>query len=163
MTKTATASPVTINPELDLVIDRVLEVSPELVWKAWTDPELLKQWFAPRPWTITECAIDLRPGGLLKFTMRSPEGQEFPNASCVLEAVPNERLVFTDTLSEGYRPSEKPFFSAVVEIIPEGKHTRYRAIALHGNPETRKQHEEMGFHEGWNATIDQMVELIKSF
>lgn len=151
-----------IDPKLDLVLERHADVSPELVWKAWTHPEHLKKWFAPSPWTISECEIDLRPGGQLKFVMRSPEGQLFPNVGCYLEVVPNQRLVWTDALLPGYRPSAEPFFTAAVLLEPDGKGgTNYTAIALHRDEESRKKHEGMGFHEGWGQVYDQMVEFIK--
>ncbi len=150
-----------INPELDLVIERVVPVSPELVWKAWTHPEHVKQWFAPAPWSISSCEIDLRPGGAFNTVMLSPEGQEFPNSGCYLEIVPHQRLVFTDALKPGFRPSEQPFFTAALLLEPHEKGTKYTAIAIHKSPEGRKQHEDMGFFEGWGQVIDQMVEFAK--
>lgn len=151
-----------IDPNLDLVLERDLDVPVELVWKAWTTPEHLRQWFVPKPWTITACEIDLRPGGVMSSTMRSPEGQEFPNIGCYLEVVPNERLVWTDTLLPGYRPAPKPFFTAALLLEPTATGTRYTAIAIHGNEETRKSHEEMGFHDGWGTVVSQMVDYIKA-
>jgi uncharacterized protein YndB with AHSA1/START domain len=148
--------------KFDLVLERDIDVPVELVWKAWTTPEHLKHWFVPRPWTITNVEMDLRPGGAFCTTMRSPEGQEFPNRGCVLEVVPNKRLVFTDTLLPGFRPSPKPFFSAALLLAPNGKGTRYTAVAIHGDEETRKRHEEMGFHDGWGTVATQMVEFIKA-
>ena len=53
----------TPDPSLDLLLERVVDVPVELVWKAWTTPDLIKQWFAPRPWTTPECKIDLRQIG----------------------------------------------------------------------------------------------------
>lgn len=156
------SSPIKINPELDLVLERDIDVPVELVWKAWTTPEHMKEWFVPKPWTIAHCEIDVRPGGTMSFTMRSPEGQEFPNNGCYLEVVENRRLVTTDTLMAGYRPSANPFFSAVIEMEPKGTGTRYRAIAIHGNADTRKKHEEMGFHDGWGTVLTQMVDYIKA-
>lgn len=153
---------ITPDPTLDLVLERTIDVSPDLVWKAWTQPEHVKHWFAPAPWTITDCEIDLRPGGIFRSVMRSPEGEEFPNAGCFLEIVPNERLVWTDALLPGYRPSENPFFTAVVTIQPEGAGTRYKAIAIHRDEAGRKQHEEMGFHEGWGQVLDQLVAYAKT-
>lgn len=150
------------DPKLDLVLERELDVPVELVWKAWTTPEHIRQWFVPKPWTITSCEIDLRPGGIFATTMRSPEGEEFPNAGCYLEVVPNERMIWTDTLLAGYRPSPKPFFTAALLLEPTATGTRYTAIAIHGNEETRKNHEEMGFHDGWGAVVTQMVDYIKA-
>lgn len=151
-----------IDPKLDLVLEREIDVPVELVWKAWTTPEHLKNWFVPKPWSVTACEIDLRPGGVFATTMRSPEGQEFPNIGCYLEIVPNNRLVFTDALLPGFRPAAKPFFSAVLEMEAIATGTRYRAIAIHGTEASRITHEEMGFHHGWNTVVDQMVEAIKA-
>lgn len=150
------------DPKRDLVLERVVDVPPELVWKAWTRPEHLKEWFVPRPWSIAEVEIDLRPGGVFRVAMRDPEGEVQPNApGCYLEVVENRRLVWTDALGPGYRPSAEPFFTAVITMEPEGAGTRYVARAIHGNPENRDKHEEMGFYDGWGTVLDQMVEYVK--
>ena len=126
------------DPRLDLVLERVVDVTPELVWAAWTRPEHVRKWFTPAPWTVTDCEIDLRPGGIFRTVMRSPEGKELPNVGCFLEIVPNRRLVWTDALLPGYRPSGKPFFTAVISLEPQGNGTRYTAVAetLRVNPTT---------------------------
>ena len=151
------------DPRLDLVLERHADVPPAKVWKAWTTPESLVKWFAPRPWTITECDVDLRPGGHLRFVMRSPDGQLYPNVGCYLEVVPNQRLVWTDALLPGYRPAPEPFFTAVVLMESDGKGgTNYTAIAIHRDEDGRKKHEAMGFHEGWSQVFDQMIQEIKA-
>ncbi|MDR3376015.1 MAG: SRPBCC family protein [Ancalomicrobiaceae bacterium] len=151
-----------INPELDLVLERVVDVAPRLVWAAWTKPELIKQWFCPRPWMVTDCRIDLRPGGEFYTLMQGPDGQSFPMDGCILDVVEGERLVLTDTLTAGYRPAEKPFFSSIVQFIPEGAGTRYIATAIHGTAATRQSHIDMGFHQGWGTALDQLVELART-
>lgn len=157
-----TSSVIKIDPALDLVLEREIDVPVELVWKAWTTPDHLRHWFAPKPWSITSCDLDLRPGGEIKFVMRSPDGNEFPNTQCYLEVTPFERLIVTDTLQGGYRPSARPFFTAVIELNRNGSGTRYKAVAIHGNAESRKQHEEMGFQTGWGTVLTQMVDYIKT-
>jgi uncharacterized protein YndB with AHSA1/START domain len=152
----------TIDPDLDLVLERDIDVPVGLVWEAWTTPAHVKNWFVPKPWTITSCEIDLRPGGAFNTVMRSPDGQEFPNRGCYLDIVANERMVWTDTLLSGYRPSPKPFFTAALLLSPTDEGTHYRAIAIHGNPDTRKQHEEMGFYDGWGTVLTQLVDYIKA-
>lgn len=147
----------TPDPELDLVLERVVDVPRELVWAAWTQPEHLKVWFTPRPWTVSDCRLDLRPGGGFWTTMRSPEGQDFPMAGCYLEVVPCERLVWTDALLPGYRPAEKPFITAIITLEPAGKGTRYKAVVLHHDLAAVKRHLEMGFHHGWGTALDQLV------
>jgi len=154
--------PVDHDPERDLVPERVVDVPPELVWEAWTRSEHLEQWFVPRPWSIAEVEIDLRPGGVFRVAMRNPEGEILPNApGCYLEVVENRRLAWTDALGPGYRPSAEPFFTAVITMEPEGPGTRYVARAIHGNPDDRKKHEEMGFHDGWGTVLDQLVQHVK--
>ena len=157
-----TSSPLQIDPQRDLVLERVIDVPRELVWAAWTKPEHLSQWFTPRPWTVAECEIDLCPGGMFKTVMRSPEGGLFPNIGCYLEVVPNERLVWTDALLPGYRPAEKPFITAILTLQSEGSGTRYTATALHRDAAERQRHEEMGFYGGWSTALDQLVAHVKA-
>lgn len=149
------------DPRLDLVLERVIDVPPELVWAAWTRPEQLKAWFTPRPWTTVDCEIDLRPGGIFRTVMRSPEGEDHPSVGCYLEVVENERLVWTDTLGPRWRPAEEPFMTAVITLEPHGGGTRYTAIAMHRDEAGRSKHEEMGFHEGWGQALDQLVAHVK--
>ena len=150
-----------LDPERDLVLERVIDVPPEHVWAVWTRPELLKRWFCPAPWQVVDCEIDLRPGGIFRTVMRGPDGEESDSAGCWLEVVENERLVFTDALGPGFRPALEAFFSAEIRLTPEKTGTRYVAIARHATPEACKQHAEMGFHEGWGRALDQLVELAK--
>ena len=157
----------TPDPALDLVLERTLELTPAEVWKAWTTPELLMPWFCPTPWSVSECQIDLKPGGLFSTVMRSPEGQAFPNHGCYLEVVPERRLTWTDALGAGFRPTPHgphlPFrFTARLELEPRGAGTLYRATAMHADEESRKKHEEMGFHQGWGIVCDQLVAFMKA-
>jgi uncharacterized protein YndB with AHSA1/START domain len=89
------------DPRLDLVLERVVDVAPELVWAAWTVPEHIKKWFTPAPWKTVDCEIDLRPGGIFRTVMRSPEGQDITNVGCFLEIVANRKLIWTVALQPG--------------------------------------------------------------
>lgn len=157
----------TIDPKLDLALERVVDVPVHLVWEAWTKPEHLKKWFCPRPWMTTECEIDLRPGGTFRTVMRGPEGQEIDNPGCYLEVIENKKLVFTSALLPGYRPIEKAagcgglLFTAIILMEAQGTKTKYKAIAVHGTEASKATHEQMGFHEGWNTVLDQMIDWIK--
>lgn len=151
-----------LDPKLDLVLERVVDVPPALVWEAWTKPEHLRHWFTPKPWTVAHCEVDLRPGGTFRTVMRGPDGEEHDVAGCYLEIVPQQRLIWTDALLPGYRPSANPFFTAIVEFEPSGKGTRYTATAIHRDEDGRKKHEEMGFHQGWGTVLDQLVEYAKA-
>lgn len=150
-----------LDPELDLLLERYVELPPEAIWAAWTTPELYKEWFCPRPWTVAEAELDLRPGGGGRTVMRPPEGEDHISFGCYLEVVPNRRLIFTDAMTAGYRPAAKPFMTGIIDLVPEGTGTRYRAIARHADAATREQHEAMGFHQGWSIALDQLIELMK--
>lgn len=152
-----------INPALDLMLERVVDVRPELVWRAWTEPAHLVKWFTPAPWSTVACEIDLRPGGIFSTTMRSPEGEvQAPGVGCYLEVVKERRLVWTDALGPGYRPHGSAFMTAKILLAPHGTHgTRYTAIAMHADEAARKRHEEMGFHFGWGKALEQLVEHAK--
>ena len=148
------------DPKLDLVLERILDVPPETVWRAWTEPPLLKKWFCPRPWMAAECEIDLRPGGTFHTVLPGPDGTTLDNPGCYLEVVPNRRLVFTTALGPGYRPQDHYIpFTAIITLEPKGKGTRYHVLARHKDEATAKQHVEMGFHEGSSEALDQLVEM----
>lgn len=151
---------------LDLVLQRVVDVPPHLVWRAWTEPEHLKPWFCPAPWRAVEAEIDLRPAGIFRTVMRGPAGEEFGGAGCYLEVVPNRRLVWTSALGPGYRPSQGypgvPHFTAIITIEPHGNGAKYTALAMHGDEDSRNKHAEMGFTEGWGKALDQLVVYAKT-
>lgn len=159
------------NLSLDLSFTRIIDVPKELVWRAWTEPALLLPWFCPLPWKTTDAEIDLRPGGIFRTTMVSPEGQQFPNSGCFLQVVPNAKLVWTNALLPGFRPSPPSatcgdasvnfLFTAMVEMEDHANGTRYTATALHADEAGSKQHAAMGFEAGWGAALDQLVAMVK--
>lgn len=151
-----------LNPlsDRELVITREIDAPPADVYAAWTRPELLTQWFAPLPWTVSAVQNDVRPGGSTQITMRSPEGEDFPNPGIFLEVVENERLVFTDAYTSAWEPSEKPFMTVVLTFEDLGGKTRYTARVLHWRVEDRQEHERMGFYQGWGQCTDQLAALV---
>ncbi len=150
------------DPELDLSFERNVAAPPGAIYRAWTEPERLKRWFAPEPWTTPHAEVDPRPGGVFRTVMRGPDGSEFDGPGCVLDAVPNERFVWTGALGPGFRPvphrDDDLLFTAVIVLEPAGAGaTRYRVVVLHPDAEARSRHEAMGFHEGWGTAADQMI------
>ena len=147
----------------ELVLKRHLTASRQNLWRCWTEPELLKQWFCPLPWKVTEAKMTNCVGGANSFVMRGPNGEEHTSRGVYLEIVPQQKLVFTDAYVDAWTPSEKPFMTSTVtfEDAPGGG-TIYTAVARHWSAEDQKAHEQMGFHEGWGKAADQLDALAKS-
>lgn len=159
MTDITTNQTQVTDPARDLLLERVVPVVPELVLAAWTDPERIVQWFSPAPWRTTDAEVDLRPGGIFRTRMESPDGDIVNDESgCVIEFVPGERFVFTGAMGPGFRPNggEMPF-TAVITVAPEGDGCRYSALVMHATAQDAQSHADMGFHDGWGAALDQLV------
>ena len=85
------------------------------------------------------------------------------NEGVYLEVVDEERLVFTDTYSEGWKPAADPFMTAIIEFADDGNGgTIYTATARHRSPEARQSHEDMGFYDGWGTVATQLEEYARS-
>jgi uncharacterized protein YndB with AHSA1/START domain len=141
----------------DLVISRIVRAPRAALWKAWSDPSLLKEWWCPKPWTTEVRAFDLRPGGAFYTFMRGPDGGTSDNPGCFLEVVPQSRIAFTSLMTAGWRPATPWLpFAAIVSMADEGQDTRYVATVMHPDKATSDRHKEMGFFQGWNICIDQL-------
>lgn len=147
----------------ELTISRFIDAPPSRVWEAWSKPEHLAKWWIPEPIECKVVRLDLRPGGGFETQMRE-QGDAFkPHVqACFLEVVPEQRLVWTTTLSEGWRPTE-PWLAltAIITFSPEGNGTLYSARVLHKNAADSSKHEAMGFEAGWGATIDQLAAFVQ--
>jgi uncharacterized protein YndB with AHSA1/START domain len=158
-----------VSEQFDLILERILDAPPALLWRAWTDPEHIKSWWAPRPYQTSEVEIDLKPGGKFHTRMTGPDDFDFSGTACILEAVENEKIVWTTALEPGYRPRDRdpedcggfPFTAIhMFEDAGDGK-TRYRAVVLHRNAADRDAHEKMGFHDGWGTCAEQMAKVAR--
>ena len=143
----------------ELVLTRLINVPRDKIFRCWTEPALIVQWFTPPPWKTIRAAIDLRAGGSTNIVMQGPDGSEVPNRGIYLEVVENERLVFTDAFTSAWEPSAKPFFTCVLTFEEEDGKTRYTARARHWTAEDCKAHADMGFHVGWGVATDQLAAL----
>lgn len=149
-------------PSFELSITRLIDAPRANIFRCWTEPELMKKWFCPRPWTTPVIETEVRAGGASYILMRGPNGEEMPMRGVYLEVVPNEKIVFTDAYTRAWEPSEKPFFTGIIQLTEEAGKTRYAASARHWREEDMKQHEAMGFYDGWNKATDQLEEVLKT-
>jgi uncharacterized protein YndB with AHSA1/START domain len=150
-----------LDPKTDLSFTRTLDVPPALVWECWTSPKHIPQFFVPRPHKVTACDIDLRVGGRFNTTF-NVDGTIMENKGVWLELIKDEKLVFTDTYTEDWKPRPDPFMTAILLLkdTADGG-TEYTAIARHRTTETAQQHKEMGFYDGWGTVVDQLEEYAK--
>ena len=154
-----TASTESATSDRELVLTRLIDAPREKLFRVWTDAELLKQWFAPLPYTTPVAELDVRPGGANLIVMRGPDGNDMPNRGIYLEVVENEKLVFTDAYTKAWEPAEKPFMTVILTFEEEGGKTRYTARVRHWTVADREAHEKMGFHAGWGQCADQLAAL----
>jgi len=149
--------------DASLTITRLIGAPPETVWKAWSMPEHLAKWWIPAPIECQVVKLDLRPGGGFETRMREGDGAFQPHVEgCFLDIVPEARLVFTTVLREGWQPIE-PWLAltAIITLDAEGSGTRYTARVLHRNAADSRKHADMGFHDGWGTTLDQLAALVE--
>ena len=148
----------------ELTISRHIAAPPSAVWDAWSDPAKLAQWWIPAPIICRVDQLDLRPGGGFVTRMREEGAADFqPHVDgCFLEAIANERLVFTTVMTEGWQPAE-PWLAltAILTFEAQDGGTLYSARVLHKSPEDSAKHREMGFHEGWGTAIGQLAAVLE--
>lgn len=150
-------------PAFTLSIDLVLPVSRHKVWRCWTEPELLKQWYCPQPWRVVEADMDARTGGRHAVVMQGPDGDRVSVPGVVLEVVPERRFVFTNAFERAWVPVASEFMMVgelELEDAASGQ-TRYLARAHHWTQQDCDRHAAMGFHEGWRAAAEQLVEVAR--
>ena len=163
-----------VDPKKDLVLTRVVEASAPDLWKAWTTPQILEEWFCPRPYGAKVVSMDLRPGGAFLVNILGPDRQVIEEApGCFLEVIPHQRLTWTSGLLPEFRPlpsqQQKRVdigfrFTAAISLEELGPATtRYTAHAMHEDEEAARTHEKMGFHEGWGIALDQLLAVVKSW
>jgi uncharacterized protein YndB with AHSA1/START domain len=149
--------------KLDLEIVRLVAAPRAKVWRAWSDPDILKKWWCPKPWVTQVRAFDFRSGGAFHTFMSGPDGGESDNPGLFLDVAPLERIVWTSMLIAGWRPATPRLgMTGIFTLEDEGAGTRYTARCLHKDVADRQKHEGMGFFDGWGTMIQQMEEVARS-
>lgn len=150
--------------EREIVITRIFNAPRELVFKAWTTPEHIAQWWGPKGFTTRVTELDLRPGGKSRYVMISPDGTEYPVKGVFREIVPPERIVTSDEFDEGFEKvvnADLPKGMVLTAVFEDlGPKTKLTLRIVHESVEDRKKHEEMGVIEGWNSSFDCLDEFL---
>lgn len=146
----------TLDPDFDLVLTREIAAPREILFDCWTSAKHIPHFFVPKPHKVVACKLDLRVGGAFNTTF-DVDGNIMENNGVWLEVIANEKLVFTDTYTEGWKPAAEPFMTAILtfEDLGAGR-TRYTAIARHRNKDAAETHKQMGFYDGWGTVVDQL-------
>jgi uncharacterized protein YndB with AHSA1/START domain len=144
----------------EIVITRVLNAPRKLVFKAWTDPEHLINWWGPNGFTNTFHEIDIKPGSIWSFTMHGPDGTNYPNLIVYTEIIKNERIAYEHSSGEEDDPGK---FSAVITFEEQGNKTKLTMLSVFPSAAVRDMVvKEYGAIEGGNQTIDHLEqELLK--
>lgn len=152
-----------LDSELDLTVSRVIAAPRAAVWDAWTDASAFEKWWVPAPEVCRVRDMDLRPGGSFRTELQLDDGTFGPHITgCFLAVDEMERIVYTDALVSGWRPSEAAFITAIVTLADHPDGTAYTATALHRNVADRAMHEKLGFHDGWGTVVRQLAGLVEA-
>ncbi len=153
-----------IQSDRAIVITRVFNAPRHLVFKVWTEPKHIEQWFGPKGFTTRVTQIDLRPGGQWRYVMIGPDGTEYPSIGVFREIVPFERIVTSDEFEAGIEQVmnidlPEGMVTKVIFEDWEGK-TKLTIEIVHTSAEDRRKHEEMGVIAGWNSSFDCLDEYL---
>jgi len=138
-----------------LSLKKIFNAPVKLVWEAWTKPEHLVQWWAPKGMNVNVIEHNFKAGGKWKYSMPMPDGNLFISEGTYLEIVPYKKIVTTADF--------KPMTEGVemyVEFEEDGDKTNFTFSIVHASEEYCKQQEKMGFYNGWGSAFDRMEVLI---
>ncbi len=158
----------TANEVERMVVTRVFDAPRELVWKAWTDPKYVTQWWGPKDFTVPVCRMDFRVGGKSLYCMKSPDGQEFWNGIEYHEIVPHEKIVssmyFADADGNKVDPAEMGIEHEAIEgaydvtLFEDLGNGRTRLTYIGNEP--MESAKDSGQLEGWNQILDKLAAML---
>ena len=157
----------------NIVISRVFDAPREMVWKAWTTPELVKKWWGPKDFTAPSITVDFRVGGKYVYCMRGPQGSEWDkdmySAGEYKEIVPMEKLVVSDYFSDEQGNKIAPSMEGMPEGMPdemdvtvlfEDQDNGKTKLSIIYTPKSDAQYHAMiasGMEEGWSTSLDKLA------
>jgi uncharacterized protein YndB with AHSA1/START domain len=138
-----------------LTMRKVFNAPVKFIWDAWTQPEHIVQWWAPKGMKIKVIEHDFRVGGKWKYSMPMPDGNEFISDGEYLEIVTLKKIVTT----ANFKPmTEGVEIHALFEA--DGDKTNFTFSVVHPTEEYCKQQEKMGFYNGWGSAFDRLETLV---
>ena len=146
--------------EGSVTIRRTFDAPRALVWRAWTDPKMMAQWFGPRMFTTPVCELDVRVGGRLRIVMRGPDGSDYPMTGVFTEVVPEERLVFTNIPLDADGKHLMEGETRVTFADAGGKTEMVMTSHMVGLAPIAKQMLG-GMEMGWTMSIDKLEEMLE--
>src|SRR5881398_95709 len=144
----------TVNETERMVVTRVFDAPRELVWKAWTDPKYVMQWWGPKGFTSPVCKMDFRVGGKFLCCMKTPDGQEFWNAGEYHEIVPQDKIVPAQ-LGIEHEAIDGAYDVTIFEDFGKGQ----TKLTFIGN-EPMESAKNSGQMEGWNQILDKVAAVV---
>jgi uncharacterized protein YndB with AHSA1/START domain len=161
---TASASPASN----EIVITRVVDAPREQVFKAWTEPERFARWWGPNGFTTPVCRMDVRPGGVLHYCMRSPEGRDFWGQGVYREVVAPELIVYTDTFADADgNPVEPAYYgigaswpSEALVTVTLAVHDGKTALTLQHAVGSASDADRDMCQQGWSESLDRLTGLL---
>jgi len=144
-------------PERDLVVTCIIDAPRALVFQAWSDAKHLARWWGPAGWTNPVCEVDLRPGGVMKIVMRSPDGVEHPMRAVFQEVVPLERIVFITSVFEDEKGVAALEVHNTVTFADQNGKTNLimHARVLKATPQVAGA--VAGMQQGWTQSLDRLA------
>jgi len=149
---------VTLPTERQILITRTFEAPRALVYRAWTTPDLIRQWWAGDRGTVTHVEVDLRAGGAWRYVMRTRRGVEVAFHGQYLEVTANERLVSTDVF-EG-APGEPA--QTTVTFTGDDAGTTLTILTEYASRESRDAVIRSGMEGGMQASLDHLERALTS-
>ena len=152
------AAVVTLPADNEILITREFEAPPELVYRAWTTPELIKRWWSGDRGVVTSVQVDLRVGGMWRYVMTANGGFEVAFHGEYREIVPNRRIVSTEVY-EGMPEAEAV---DTVTFTRKGEGTLVTVLVEHDSQEGRDAHINSGMEQGLQEALDHLEEVAVS-
>ena len=143
----------------ELVLRRVFDAPRDLVWKVWTDPAHLGQWWGPKGFTNPRCEWDARPGGTIHIDMQAPDGVVYPMSGVFQEVVERERLVFVSSALDENGKSMFDVMNTVTLTEERGKTALTLQARVISVTERAPQHLK-GMEMGWTQSFDRLAEYL---